>query len=631
MSEPSNGEYQSIVQYCVSLYEDFSRSKYRKKKLKEIRNSREIYEQKEKKKTFPWPNAWSLVLPFGTITVDNLEPRFVSGLVGRDPIVSFTEGDDDKDPETVIVEDWYNRELKTTVNVEERARSITHNLLIDGTVFIMPGYDVVEETTKEFIFDEDILKKQMMDAGVEIPEDMSKLINGKRFIDPSTGEYATVEVKEETFNGGTMVIIPPDKVLFPDDIGTIKEWRECPKIIETSYTYAELMRLKDTGNGYIEDNITKGLLGAVSDEEKTEAQEINNVDITGKEVIPVIQCHVSFCPSRIAENEIPEEDTTDFTEENYLIEIVKSHDLVIRFMKQSDILMTNRPLIHRMRLFPEEGQSMGTSTIEKIKHIQEGGSDVFNRMMDVIDLSLIPFYFYEDGAGVKEKQVIHPGKGIKVGDISKVKEHEVKVSTAQAMEALNFMIALWERMVNLSNPQLGRTSSKGEGSQTATEILSVIQEGNIKHNYQSKTTKDEFIEVLKTVYDFYYQYMPEGTTVEQDDKPVPLPRHAMRRQKKFILMGSTEQSNKLIERKETEDFTNAVATNPMFNAMANPQKVWEDFLASHGRQNVGEYTNPEMAKLFKIIEAEPGVMQWIMDNLKQQMQQPEEPEQKGAA
>ena len=44
---PDNGPYQTLVDYCQDLYDAFSKSAYRTAKMKEIEDSRKIYEQKQ--------------------------------------------------------------------------------------------------------------------------------------------------------------------------------------------------------------------------------------------------------------------------------------------------------------------------------------------------------------------------------------------------------------------------------------------------------------------------------------------------------------------------------------------------------------------------------------------------------
>jgi len=129
----------------------------------------------------------------------------------------------------------------------------------------------------------------------------------------------------------------------------------------------------------------------------------------------------------------------------------------------------------------------------------------------------------------------------------------------------------------------------------------LIQEGNIKHNYQSKTFKEDFLSIVKTIYDLYYQYMPYDKTIVHAGEEMPFPRRAMRRPYNFRLTGSTEQSNKLIERKENEDMFNMLRQDPLLN----PMKLVEDLLKSYGREDVKSYIDPELNQIMQLFLTYP--------------------------
>jgi len=84
---PDRPDFEKLIKHCMDLYELFKKSKYREKVKKEILESRRVYDQISQKTDFPWPDASNLVLPLYAITLDNLEPRIVAALMGREPIV----------------------------------------------------------------------------------------------------------------------------------------------------------------------------------------------------------------------------------------------------------------------------------------------------------------------------------------------------------------------------------------------------------------------------------------------------------------------------------------------------------------------------------------------------------------
>ena len=68
-------------------------------------------------------------LPFETVTVDNLEPRLVAGLIGRDPIVAFKEMGEEGDETDDVLQKWWNDELRDVVKVNGIARNIVQIFL----------------------------------------------------------------------------------------------------------------------------------------------------------------------------------------------------------------------------------------------------------------------------------------------------------------------------------------------------------------------------------------------------------------------------------------------------------------------------------------------------------------------
>jgi len=594
---PDDRKHEILVEHCISLYEEFKNSEYRSAKIKEIEEARKIYEQKADKVNFPWDNAYNSILPFETISIDNLEPRLIAGLIGKDPIISFKKGKNDDIDD--MIEIWWNDELVNVIHVDKIARNVVHGILLEGTRYSLVKYDKNEITRRDFQFDKE-----------------GAIVIG------DNGQPIYVELTDPSFEGGKDENIPFNKIFIPDDIGTSEEWEECDKIREVEYTYGELFG-KRNDYGYM--NIGSWLIPERKkrkkrEEEKSPSQLVAGVDISGKETIKCLECHISYSISNLDEEE--EGKREEFNEERVIITIALDSKICIRKILQRDVNMNNESLIKRVRLFPEEGRSYGSGIHSKLKSIQDGASTLFNQMINTAFITMIPWYFFEEGAGIKGKQQIMPGKGLKVIDINKIKFPDWRMDPRQYIEFLNIFISLWERLVSISEPQVGKMKTKDT---TATEILSVIEEGNIKHNYQTKTFREEFLSIIRTLYDLYYQYMPYEKTIEYKGKEILLPRKEMKRPYNFRLTGSTEKSNKLIERKENEDLHHFLRGDPL----ANPMTVLEDLLKSYGREDVDRYINPIMGQIGKMYEQFPDQEFWgqIIQQLTKTFQKMQEGEQ----
>jgi hypothetical protein len=410
-SNPGNGKLQPLVDHCFLLYDELGGNKggsqYRKDKIQEIIESRMCYEQKADKITFPWPDAANFVLPLLMITIDNLEPRLVAGLIGREPYIDFEPVGMGKslDPATEILKDWWNKELKNVIRLESITMAGVHNLLLEGTIYPLPRYDLDEVTRADYVFNE----------------------QGQIIIDPKTKAPQTKEVKDTVFEGGQVDYIPFTDVFCADDIGTQEQWEKADKIINVNYTYADLMRKQgkfgwqNIGPWLVPEKAKRKLVA----EERSPTEQVGSLELTGKENIECIQCHISYPMNR--DMDAPEEEQTDFTEEFIIVTLTRDTKTIIRMVRRIDVYMKNNSILRRVRLFPEEGRSFGTGMYGKLRTIQQGASGLTNRMMDCADVGLVPFFFYDSRSGLKGEMQIKPGQGVAVDSVDGIKFYEMKI------------------------------------------------------------------------------------------------------------------------------------------------------------------------------------------------------------
>jgi hypothetical protein len=593
-SRPDNGKWQPLVDHCMKLYETFDKSEYRAKKKEEIKMARLAYEQIPDPALidWPWEGAYNIVMPLLTIAVDNLEPRLVAGLVGKDPILLFEMGSKIvpgvKPDDLKICENWYNGELKDSVKIEQVARGIVHTLLNEGTYYAVPRYRLEKTIRKDFLYNE---------QGQMVPH-------------PITGLPSVREIEEVIADGGTIEAVPFDDVLCADNLGTMEEWENGDKIWIVRPTYGELMRSRGL-LGYMPDMIGPWLIAEkmqrrMSEDEQTESQKVAGVEITGNETIRCGCFMITYYSKKDEEQD--ENEQTNFEEEKIVALIALDSQTVLRVVKLRDLNWRNESILKRIRLFPEEGRSYGTGFYGKIKGIQEGSTAFLNTSLNYGDLSMLPFYFYSTGEGPTTKKPVAPGEGVEVGDVQKILFPKFNTEPSTIFKWLEFLIAIYERVSSIANPQIGRPN---DTAKTATEQLLVVQEGNIKFNYQAQTSKDEFVALLATLYDLYYQYMPLNKTFQWKGQQVQIPRPALRRNYSFSLTSSTESANKLIERKEAEDIYKMSANNPL----ANPLTAWEDLLKAYGKTDLKRYTAPGAGQLFQAIIQNPELKKVVGDYL----------------
>jgi hypothetical protein len=578
---PDNGPYQKLVDHCEDLYDAFSKSAYRDAKIREIIESRKVYEQQERQRVKPlWDGESSMTLPLTTITCDNLEPRLVSGLIGRDPLIRFEmEGMTEQDEPTKLIQGWFNQELDNEVKIKANTGNGVHILLLEGTWYCFPGYNRHELPRRDFVFNED----------------------GSMVINPETQEPETADIIDVLFEGGEIKHIPFTDVLCPDNIGSVAEWELCDKGVIIRPTYAELMRDKEK-LGYLPDKVGPWLVPQKGnlkkkDDDKSPDEQVTGAEVTGKEVIKCVNWYISYPINRV--EDAPEQEQDDFTEERIIATVTLDTGVLIRVGLLRDFNFSNECMLKRVRLYPESDRSYGTSMYGKMKSIQNGASDFFNTVINISTLCMIPWFFYDDASGMKKETELFPGKGVPVDSVAGIKIPDFfKLNPGNYLQFIEVFMRLWEQVGNISNPQIGRPDDK---QKTATEIMAVIQEGNIKYDYQANTTKDEFIGIIKTLYDLYYQHMPFNKTFIYNGEPVPIPRKLMRQRFKFTLSGSTASANKMIERKEAEDILMLSQGNPLMN----PMKALEDVLKAYGKTDLAQYVNPEAKQVLQALFENP--------------------------
>ena len=563
-ADEANKGWKHLAKHCLDQYDIAKRSEYRSKKLAEIENAVSVYSQEDKPTEDPWEGASNITMPLTTISLDNLEPRLVSGLVGKKPFVAFEMPQDQKkDDVTELLEAWYNNELEDVVGVEKLARSITHRILQDGTVFPLPSYDIDEQVRTDFVFEDDFGEmvkdetEQAAQYAMGIEAGQFQFENGI-LMDLQTAKPVTRDVTESLFEGGKCQLIPFNDVFIMDDVD---DWEKATVIRKVRPTYSELINDAQSKKGYI--NIGKWLFDAQDNDqipanELTSTQAYDGVREHGKKTIECIECSLSYI---YYEDDAEEKDNENLTEERIIVQIALDSKIIVRIVKLRDIYHKNQHLLKSVRMFPEEGKSYGTGWAAKLSAIQKGASKTFNMAINIAEITMIPWYFFTEKTGLKARYKdglkLKLGMGYPVDSVDGLYFPKFSINPDQMFNWINLWVSFWERVSSIGDLQVGRASEK---TTTATETMAVIQEGNIKHNYQSTSIKDDFLEVLRCLYDLYYQHMPYDKTFNWNGQDIAVPRAAMRRVKKFRLTGSTEQSNKLIERQEKESFYNMTPT-----------------------------------------------------------------------
>jgi hypothetical protein len=454
----------------------------------------------------------------------------------------------------------------------------------------------------------------MQELKAQIPPQIGGIV-----VDPQTGEPQKKDVVRKVFEGGKVDLIPFKDVFIADNVD---DWEKATVIRKIRKSYSELMEDVATKPGFKINGKTvigpwicefKGSEQAGRDEQSPD-QEKDDVKETGIETIELIEVSIDYV---MRDDDKEENEHKNYASERLVVWIEPTNRLLVRMMPLRELNFRNKHMLRRIRLFPRKGKSYGTSLYGKLKSIQKGLNKVFNLSLDIAELIMIPYGFFDQTSGFERyargkdsKLKLSPGGWYPLDNVKGIYTPNFNVRPDQMFPWLELFMMFWERILSIGDLQVGRSGKKDT---TATETMAVLQEGNVKHNYQVNTIKEDFLEIIRSLYDLYYQYMPLDKTFLWNKQQVPINRKMMARGYKFRLTGSTDLSNKLIERQEKESFYGLTAQNPVIN----PVKGAEELVKAYGHTDTSEWIAPGIGQVVAKIMAIPNAMQLVNQALQE--------------
>jgi hypothetical protein len=187
------------------------------------------------------------------------------------------------------------------------------------------------------------------------------------------------------------------------------------------------------------------------------------------------------------------------------------------------------------------------------------------------------------------------------------------IDPAKFVQFINIFFSLWEKLSSVTDVHTGQEPKvQGRRHQTATAAMMQVQEANVKHSYSSKQFQEEFSELLDMIYDLYYMHAPMSLIQESEGQKRIINKAQMRKRKRFILTGTTETSNKYVDRLEAESLYNLAKEDPI----ANRPECFIELLKSYGKDHPEKYIDPNINAILQVYEKNPqgfmAVFQQIM-------------------
>lgn len=564
---------ESLGTHIQNLFNRFDSSQTRKNILNDVKASRRAYDQKEEKTNWPWPGASNMVAPLTTIAVDEVEPRLVAAVIGREPYLKARHhpGASTKD-EAEMVSLYDNFVLKQKVDIEELVPRSVHDLLLDGTVYPLLSWKRSTRRVKVTYFNPQT-------GQVE-----------KTIENDGTTRFRQEVQSRVSFEGPAVELIPIEFVWLPDDVDD-DDWEDAPVIRYVgNYTLAELRRRASSGEegwNLPEDDELKSLVSEtkLKTTQQTEDQVQDWYSDLPLEQKPV-ECLEAYLDYDLMETgeEIP-----------LIVMVSKETFKVLRFREQIDVFDANIKPIRRLRIFQKSKISWGRPLYSIIAGIQNGTDAMWNRCINSADIVMTPWGFVKRGmSGMrKNRLMISPGVLFEVDD-----PEAYNFPNLSAFDPTRFVplilqyLGFFEKSINITDFMQGRESElAGKKGTTATGTLAILQEGKVKHEYRGGRSRNQFLKLFVNIHDLVASNMPEQEMVAVVGGPIL--KYTMSKDYTFELVGSDVVSNRFVDRKENEDF---VMTMGPFKDLINPMAPLRDILYSYNKRPE-EYIDPELNQL----------------------------------
>ncbi len=548
-----------LALYVKSLYNAFDSSSTRRSILTLVKESRRAYYQESETTNWPWPGASNMIAPLTTMGVDEVEPRLVAAVIGREPYIKAKHilGTSTKEEAEQITK-FDNFILEHKIKVKELVPQIIHEQLIDGTVYPLLGWK--KET------------KRARRLGQ----------------DPNSPNGIGKQIVEVDISGPYVELVPMEYVWHADDIND-EDWEDANVIRYVgNLTIGEIERRSQKEDGWLLPDDWKKF-AASSRTIKTIQQETEGVQDY------IYHFEENQKPIEFLEAYIKYPLLDEQQDENLIVLVELNSFEVFRVREQIEVIDENIKPLRRMRFLKRRGISWGYPLYTLIAGIQLGVDAMWNRCINSADITMTPWGFIKRGmSGLQRNKIeVYPGNLVEVDNPEAVNFPNLTAfQPTQFVSLILQYISFFERTLNVSDFMQGRESQvAGKKGSTATGTLAILQEGKIKHEYRGGLTHNEFLAFFKNIHDLCVSNM----SVEEHIKitGAPMMKYSSTDEYLTTLSGSDLTSNRFIDRQETESF---VATMGQFMSMLNPMTLINDILNSYQKEGQ-DYINPELNQI----------------------------------
>ena len=442
---------------------------------------------KKNPKDSPWQGSSDVGIPIDAFTIEGLLPRFLKVCYGAKPVVWIRGTGESDIPNAPIVQEAINYQLNRLIKIYRRMKLIFKTVIIEGDGF---AKCVWEKRTRPFL---------------KIVRNLQHPLTGEFLIDPEAGK--PIEVKED---------FKPQPI---DELGSIpiiiKNERQEEKTIyegPTIYgrTVKELIIPKNADSPEIEDwdwicDTYDKTFDWLARREGDIKEGKFNISKIREELLENAPDHNKAMrePIKIYEWYGKYDIDEDGKDEEIVAFVSPKYKWLLGWMLSP---FSVRPFFH-YQIIPMEGKPFGKGVPEFLIGMRDMVDAVFNQMIDRGSIDNNPPIIVPS----EHEDELNPfGPGVKWKSDNSGAYRVLDLPKSEQMEfaKMNFLLGMVQKLFGVMDYAVSDTGGLA-GNRTASGIMTVVGEGNIKF--------DDMIRALQDTNEDLYEFIVSLNSDNLDD------------------------------------------------------------------------------------------------------------------
>lgn len=545
---------EELINKICTLYTTTISSPFYQNKLKEWEESHEIYLSKTTPTSWPWPDASNIDLGIIEMVVDNIKSRFKLSTIGAKPmfnLISVTErGEKQKD----WVTDNMNYILEQDIDIEKKVDQIAQNTIEYGTCFAKIYWEKSLEEIRTYVNIEEVLIPQLVE-----------------------------NIKEK----GEVDVLDLTNVIVPEGAGS--DIQKLPWIAHRIWYSLDTLKKKVKTGFYSKDKIDAieaALRQMKEAQAKTPEEKLQVITKLPEEQIEILEWYMRYDADQ------------DGLEEECIFWVCPSTRIYLKGHYLRDIFFDGKRPFYRF-VYKDTGSLYGRGVPQMLKHYREAINNIFNFGVNSAYLQILPWGFYRIGSSFKPEEVrLAPGTMIPVDDVNDVRIAQFPATSPIAEGIVMLLMSFIERQTGISAPHMGKEFPTRK---TATEVRTIVSEGNIKHEDKIASFQDVFSDLLKGIYHLYRQNQPLGRQIRVVDTVTGTATFRngfsafdQLEDYDFIILGTLTTGNKVIEREDTMGLYALASKHPLLAEYPQGQlELLKELFNTFGKRNIKRFLPPD--------------------------------------